>query len=157
MGFRGLGNVNAEKMAVARFVGLRWDEMLGVLRDCSCSQDVLRAGVVDKHWEARRAAVENPNAPEDVIRAGAVDKSSLVREAAVRHLSAPEDVIRAGAEDDDPWVRKAAAGSPKLIAELAEKLSRTEWVAIQQALVENSVVPERIRVVARMKVEAGRR
>lgn len=53
-------------------------------------------------------------------------------------------------------MRAAAASSPALTAELAAKLSESEVMAIQEALAGNPVVPERIRVVARLNASGSR-
>ena len=69
--------------------------------------------------------------------------------------SCSEDVIRTGAEDEASWVQAVAAASPRITVELAEQLSKSKVVKVQEALAGNPAVPERIRVVVRMRAEGG--
>ncbi len=153
------------------------------MRSGRATRSLLRGGAEDPHPLVRCAAVGNPHAPEAVVRAGARDATDWLRCAAVKNPRAPEDVVRAGFDDPSAHVREsavlrrdaptdlvgkacfdqaravalAAASSPRLPEDVAEQLSEaTEVVAIQRALAANPVVPERIRVVARMRAEALR-
>ena len=160
-----------------------WRVRTAAVGNPSAPVDVIRAGVRDADVTVRMLAVGHPGAPEDVIRAGGKDEAECVRAAAVGNPSAPEDVIWRGVVDEHPWVRAGAVGNPsapvdvlvvaakrrekdlrvmvarhlRLSEDLAEKLSKSKVAAVQEALAGNPVVPEHIRVVARMKLEAGRR
>ncbi len=88
--------------------------------------------------------------------AGVGDRHSWVRWEALSNLSAPVDALVAAMRYRGSKTRQLIASHPHLPEDLAVKLSMSKMKEVQEALAGNPVVSERIRVVARLKAEAGR-